>query len=278
MSGQWEQDPVLVELLAVCREEFPPEAIGYKPTVWCKACRTGECGEHHKSRCDKCKQNISTAHMDIAFIGHAVITDRLSTIDAGWSMKPAAEDEHGQPVMIEQAVRIQRQKGFVDATELSLWVDLTLRGFIRRGCGTVIAGKPEALKELWGDCLRNAAMRFGVGLYLWAGKTDLPSGSGDDDEDAASASGSAPAGDPGPGDMNTAPADSDRQDRSTAGSDNGVELGLRDQLLALMARDGVPTMKARRAVLEQQSWWPIQNIDEESLPSALKAIRDIKVD
>lgn len=57
-------------------------------------------------------------------------------------------DEHGSPV--------------------GMWIKLTVGGVTRLGYGSVPSGQADAVKVLIGDALRNAAMRFGVALDLWA--------------------------------------------------------------------------------------------------------------
>jgi hypothetical protein len=56
--------------------------------------------------------------------------------------------------------------GHADVT--GLWIKLTVLGVTRRGYGSCPSGQNDAVKVLIGDALRNAAMRFGVALDLWA--------------------------------------------------------------------------------------------------------------
>lgn len=85
------------------------------------------------------------------YVGHAAVTDRLLTIDPYWSWEPFALDELGLPAV---------KNG-------NLWIKLTICGVTRPG-----VGDGKSLKEAIGDAIRNAAMRFGVALDLWA-KEDL---------------------------------------------------------------------------------------------------------
>ncbi len=48
-----------------------------------------------------------------------------------------------------------------------LWIYLHVAGVRRPGYGSCLPGKSDAVKELIGDALRNAAMRFGVAINLW---------------------------------------------------------------------------------------------------------------
>jgi len=57
---------------------------------------------------------------------------------------------------------------------VGLWIKLTVLGVTRLGYGSVDGPKADAVKELIGDAIRNAAMRFGVALDLWA-KSELES-------------------------------------------------------------------------------------------------------
>jgi hypothetical protein len=86
------------------------------------------------------------------YVGHAAVTDRLLQVDAGWSWEPYALDEHGLPAVDKEG---------------NLWIRLTIDGVTRPGVGD---GKNA--KERISDAIRNAAMRFGVALDLWA-KEDL---------------------------------------------------------------------------------------------------------
>lgn len=52
----------------------------------------------------------------------------------------------------------------------NLWIRLTIAGVTRIG-----VGDGSSLKEIVGDAVRNAAMRFGVALDLWT-KDELESG------------------------------------------------------------------------------------------------------
>jgi hypothetical protein len=86
------------------------------------------------------------------YCGHAAVTDRLLTIDPHWSWEPFAIGPDGLPAL--------------DAGR-NLWIRLTICGVTRIG-----VGDGKSAKECIGDAIRNAAMRFGVALDLWA-KEDL---------------------------------------------------------------------------------------------------------
>ena len=109
----------------------------YRAGMRCNICG----GWHHKD----------VVHLD--YVGHAAITDRLLEVDPCWSWEPMALNELGLPA--------QDKLG-------GLWIKLTILGVTRIGYGDA-TGKTggDAIKELIGDALRNAAMRFGCALELW---------------------------------------------------------------------------------------------------------------
>lgn len=144
---------------AKLREPFAAEQIGKLPRITCKACRDSSsknCGQHQKSKCGECGNWITSAHIHLDYVGHAAITDRLLAVDPAWNWEPVAVDANGAPLV--------QTRG-----NLSLmWIKLTVCGTTRLGVGTCESRKFEIEKELIGDALRNAAMRFGVGLDLWS--------------------------------------------------------------------------------------------------------------
>lgn len=92
------------------------------------------------------------------FVGHAHLTGRLLDVDPLWTWEPFAVDERGLPALDENG---------------GLWIRLTVCGVTRPGYGD--PGRSigaNAIKEAIGDALRNAGMRFGIALQLWA-KGDL---------------------------------------------------------------------------------------------------------
>ncbi len=86
------------------------------------------------------------------YVGHAAVTDRLLTVDPTWSWEPFSIGPDGLPAL--------------DRSN-NLWIRLTICGVTRIG-----VGDGKSAKECIGDAIRNAAMRFGVALDLWA-KEDL---------------------------------------------------------------------------------------------------------
>lgn len=139
--------------LALMREPFPANQISKlpKPT---KA-QTEEVRRDFKKgiRCEVCGgwHHPKVVHLD--YVGHAALTDRLLDCDPEWNWEPIAKTEHGTPLFDNNG---------------GMWINLTVCGVTRMGYGHP-DGKAggDALKEVIGDALRNAAMRFGAALDLW---------------------------------------------------------------------------------------------------------------
>jgi hypothetical protein len=91
----------------------------------------------------------------LSFVGHADVTKMLIEIDELWSWEPTAFDADGLP-----AYRVEN-----GMAHMAGW--LTIHGVRRLGIGSCLPNKPDLLKELASDFIRNAAMRFGVCLSLW---------------------------------------------------------------------------------------------------------------
>lgn len=165
-ASQSEDIMTATDPLTKLREPFPDHHISKlpKPTkqqteavkadfkigIRCKLCGSW----HHKD----------VVHLD--YVGHAALTDRLLDTDPAWSWEPVAFRD-GLPAF--------------DGTG-GLWIKLTICGVTRLGYGHA-AAKPGVdpgarEKEVIGDALRNAAMRFGAALDLWH-KGDLHLSDGD---------------------------------------------------------------------------------------------------
>jgi hypothetical protein len=144
------------------REPFAPEVIGKLPRVTCKDCRDvarqGQaCGRHERKQCKECGNYMTSAHMHLDYVGHAAVTDRLIRVDPAWTWEPMAVDpQTGAPLLTKDG---------------GLWINLTVLDVTRPGYGDATGG--GGMKEVVGDAIRNAAMRFGVALDLWS-KQDLP--------------------------------------------------------------------------------------------------------
>lgn len=92
--------------------------------------------------------------IQLDFVGHADITKILLEIDPHWRWVPIAWDNGRPAIHVENGMA-------------TMWGELTLLGQARLGVGSVRADKADLDKELVGDFLRNASMRFGIALSLW---------------------------------------------------------------------------------------------------------------
>jgi hypothetical protein len=95
-------------------------------------------------------------------LGHADTTELLLRSDPEWNWEPPTADELARLGFDSALVRD------ADGWPRGLWIALTVHGHRRLGFGTCAPKKPDAVKELIGDAIRNAAMRFGVALSLWS--------------------------------------------------------------------------------------------------------------
>ena len=136
------------------RKPFPAESVGKLPKpVRSQDPDKGKCvaGSKYSADGHYCGGYHSrSVHLD--YVGHAATTDRLLTVDPDWSWEPFALTEDGLPALDRSG---------------NLWIRLTICGTTRIG-----VGDGKSAKECIGDAIRNAAMRFGVALDLWA-KEDL---------------------------------------------------------------------------------------------------------
>lgn len=139
--------------LAKLREPFPDHQVSKLP----KGTKAqNDCPASEKRNCKVCGgwHHPNVVHLD--YVGHAALTDRLLDVDTTWSWEPMALTPEGLP-------RFDSSGG--------LWIRLTVCGVTRLGYGHannkqfMDAGARE--KEVIGDALRNAGMRFGAALDLW---------------------------------------------------------------------------------------------------------------
>lgn len=99
-------------------------------------------------------QKLPTGGLQLDYVSHAWVTDRLLQVDPLWTWKPLAFTEAGLPAF--------------DANG-GLWIELTVCGVTRYGYGEPQGrDKFDMTKGAIGNAIRNAAMRFGVALDLWA--------------------------------------------------------------------------------------------------------------
>lgn len=145
--------------LALLRAPIPEHLISKLP----KGTKAqNQCADAEKINCKICGgwHHPKIRHLD--YMGHAAATHRLLDADPNWTWEPVAFDrDTGLPKF--------------DASG-GLWIKLTVCGVTRLGYGHA-DNKPSAdagarEKEVIGDAIRNAAMRFGLALDLWS-KADL---------------------------------------------------------------------------------------------------------
>lgn len=176
----------LAPLWAALAAPFPEDEIELLPQNVAKYNKDAprfNCIEGHPEFRKASKDGIACGgwhqwSIHLRYVGHAGITTRLNDVDPTWTWEPMAFTPVGTPLY---------QDG-------GMWIRLTVLGVTRLGFGDPGKnglGTANGTKELIGDALRNAAMRFGVGTYLWS-KSDkakaLQAGQVEDDP--------APAGKP----------------------------------------------------------------------------------
>jgi hypothetical protein len=99
-------------------------------------------------------QKLDAGYAKLDYVSHAWVTNRLLEVDPMWTWEPAGFDANGLPAFDENG---------------GLWIKLTVCGVTRYGYGEPQGrDKFDANKGAIGNALRNAAMRFGVALDLWA--------------------------------------------------------------------------------------------------------------
>lgn len=154
--------------LALLRIPFPDSQVSKLP----KETKTQrEARERDKSlmvfNCASCGGHHHKQAVHLDYVGHAALTNRLLDADPNWNWEPVALTDAGLPALDQNG---------------GLWIKLTVCGQTRLGYGNA-EGKcgGDAIKEIIGDALRNAAMRFGAALDLWH-KGDLHADSDAGDE------------------------------------------------------------------------------------------------
>lgn len=159
-----EADAVNLVGLAKLREPVPERLISKLP----KGTKAqNECPPDQKVVCTVCGgwHHPNVKHLD--YVGHAASTHILLDADPLWNWEPMAYTTDGLPMFDGNG---------------GLWIKLTVCGVTRPGYGnadkksSMDAGSRE--KEVIGDALRNAALRFGLALELWS-KADLHGGERD---------------------------------------------------------------------------------------------------
>lgn len=150
MNAQGKIEPAT---LAKLREPFPANQVSKLPKPTKKQTEDVKADFKKGIRCPICGSwhHPDVVHLD--YVGHAALTDRLLDTDPEWNWEPMGLNPDGTPAL-------DRNGG--------LWIKLTVCGVTRPGYGCA-DGKSggDAMKEIIGDALRNAAMRFGAALDLW---------------------------------------------------------------------------------------------------------------
>jgi len=145
----------LSEALLHLKEPFDESKISYKP-VPTKA-QTAALKQDYKigEKCYLCGGWHQSNVNHLEYVGHAATTDRLLRVDPFWNWDFLATQDNGLPLLDEKGC---------------LWINLTVCGIVRKGYGDA-SGQSRSIgdnmKEMIGDAIRNAAMRFGVALDLW---------------------------------------------------------------------------------------------------------------
>lgn len=147
--------------LSKLREPFPADQIHKLPKPLRRDAEKGYCRE--------CNSNHGLPALHLDYVGHAEVTARLLDVDPLWNWEPAAVGADGLPALSRDS------QGRV----VGMWIRLTIAGVTRLGYGSVDPGVGDAEKQLIGDAIRNAAMRFGVALDLWS-KSERAGHAGDD--------------------------------------------------------------------------------------------------
>lgn len=139
--------------LDLMRAPFEPHQISKLPKPTKKQTEAVRADFKNGIRCNICGgwHHKDVVHLD--YVGHAALTDRLLECDPTWNWEPVAFDEKGQPLLDQCG---------------GMWIRLTVCGQTRLGYGHSDGKRGgDAIKEVIGDALRNAAMRFGAALDLW---------------------------------------------------------------------------------------------------------------
>lgn len=102
----------------------------------------------------KIVQQLPKGGTKLDFVGHADITRILIEVDPYWSWEPCGWKD-GRPAI------------HVENGNATMWGWLTVHGKEMLGVGSAKCDKIDYEKELIGDFLRNASMRFGIALNLW---------------------------------------------------------------------------------------------------------------
>ncbi len=98
---------------------------------------------------------IQRSGVNLAYVSHSEITRILIQVDPLWEWTPCGWADGRPQIHVENGIA-------------TMWGILTIHGKSLIGVGSARADKADHEKELIGDFLRNAAMRFGICLNLWS--------------------------------------------------------------------------------------------------------------
>lgn len=249
-------------VLDQCSQEFPPELIGKLPKSTCQDCSKKRCNSHIKQRCNVCGAYMTTAHMHVDFVGHAQMTARIGEIDPAWQWEPFALDDNGLPFII------------YGEAQAVLWINLTIGGVTRPGVGLCDRSKGSLHKELIGDALRNAGMRFGLALKLWAKEDQLGFGE-DEPDDPEPETAQAPTQQAAP--ATQAPQEAPAPQESPSEPQEAPEPMTSDRLMRGYLTLNGEDAKNAQATLTDAGFWPIAEIADESMIEAAELLAPIVI-
>ena len=153
MSDKTDDQELNTEALKRLTAPFPDIEISLRPKP--TKAQTEEVKRDFQKgiRCNLCGGWHHPNVVHLQYVGHAATTKRLLDVDIAWNWEFLHVDEKGFPEFDING---------------GLWITLTVLGVTRKGYGDA-EGKtgPNAVKEVIGDAIRNASMRFGVALELW---------------------------------------------------------------------------------------------------------------
>jgi hypothetical protein len=99
-------------------------------------------------------RKLPKAGINLAYVDHAAVTDRLLQVDPAWNWEPLSFDDQGLPQLDEKG---------------GLWIRLTVCGVTRLGYGEPQGSDFfDRRKGAISNAIRVASMRFGVALDLWS--------------------------------------------------------------------------------------------------------------
>lgn len=147
-------EQTFAEKTALLRKPFDKDEIETLPKYVGKKGPDGKVPKDAYRTCPECNTRHALPAIHLDYVGHAGITQRLLDVDPFWTIEPMAYNAAGLPLFDGNG---------------GLWCWMTVLG-VKRMCYGDSQGKqgPNAVKEAIGDAIRNGAMRFGCGTYLWS--------------------------------------------------------------------------------------------------------------